>query len=206
MLEDCLFGRIVIVKVNILDMKLNELPRKEMRIFRSNVRDSIILRERTNFFWRCLFQAYHSCSATSCGIRLSTSFCCQRAARARSPDRRSIHPISNINVTRTDRSYQGRATYSQLWCCPNLLNLIIGACQFPTLGFVVDRWRRVENFVPEQFWSIKLSVLRDGIDVKFNWKRGHLFDRLCCLCLYEMCLDKGMARVASVITKPRSKW
>jgi DNA topoisomerase III len=85
-------------------------------------------------------------------------------------------------------------------------NLIKGACQFPTLGFVVDRWRRVENFVPEPFWSIKLSVLRDGIDVKFNWKRGHLFDRLCCLCLYEMCLDKGMARVASVITKPRSKW
>ena len=87
-----------------------------------------------------------------------------------------------------------------------LLNLIIGSCQFPTLGFVVDRWRRVENFVTEPFWSIKLSILRERIDVKFNWKRGHLFDRLCCLCLYEMCLDKGMARVASVITKPRSKW
>jgi DNA topoisomerase-3 len=74
------------------------------------------------------------------------------------------------------------------------------------MGFVVDRWRRVQNFVPEPFWSIKLGVFRDGIDVKFIWKRGHLFDRLCCLCLYEMCLEKGMARVASVIKKPRSKW
>jgi len=84
--------------------------------------------------------------------------------------------------------------------------LISGPCQFPTMGFVVDRWRRVENFVPEPFWSIKLTVLRDDIEVKFSWKRGHLFDRLCCLCLYEMCLEKGMARVASVVTKPKSKW
>jgi len=81
-----------------------------------------------------------------------------------------------------------------------------GSCQFPTLGFVVERWRKVENFVPEPFWSIKLSVTKENIEVKFNWKRGHLFDRLCCLCLYEMCLDKGMARVASVVTKPRTKW
>ena len=85
-------------------------------------------------------------------------------------------------------------------------NLIPGPCQFPTMGFVVDRWRRVQNFVPEPFWSIKLTVIRDDIEVKFNWKRGHLFDRLCCLCLYEMCLEKGMARVASVVTKPKSKW
>jgi DNA topoisomerase III len=86
------------------------------------------------------------------------------------------------------------------------LRLMIGGCQFPTMGFIVDRWRRVENFIPEPFWSIKLSVVREGIEVKFTWKRGHLFDRLCCLCLYEMCLEKGMARVASIVTKPRSKW
>jgi DNA topoisomerase III len=85
-------------------------------------------------------------------------------------------------------------------------SLNVGPCQFPTLGFVVERWRRVQNFVPEPFWLIKLTVVRDEIEVKFNWKRNHLFDRLCCLCLYEMCLDKGLARVASVATKPKSKW
>lgn len=30
-----------------------------------------------------------------------------------------------------------------------------GSCQFPTLGFVVERYRAVENFVGETFWKIK---------------------------------------------------
>lgn len=30
-----------------------------------------------------------------------------------------------------------------------------GSCQFPTLGFVVDRYVDIENFVPEPFWKIK---------------------------------------------------
>lgn len=30
-----------------------------------------------------------------------------------------------------------------------------GSCQFPTLGFVVERYRAVENFVTEAFWKIK---------------------------------------------------
>ena len=46
MLEDCLFGRIVIGKVNILDLKLNVQQRREMRKFKSSVQDSITLRER----------------------------------------------------------------------------------------------------------------------------------------------------------------
>ncbi|PGG96506.1 hypothetical protein AJ79_09566 [Helicocarpus griseus UAMH5409] len=31
-----------------------------------------------------------------------------------------------------------------------------GSCQFPTLGFIVERYWRVRNFIPEPFWSIKL--------------------------------------------------
>lgn len=30
-----------------------------------------------------------------------------------------------------------------------------GSCQFPTLGFVVDRYKDVESFIPEPFWKIK---------------------------------------------------
>lgn len=30
-----------------------------------------------------------------------------------------------------------------------------GSCQFPTLGFVVERYRAVNNFVAETFWKIK---------------------------------------------------
>jgi len=31
-----------------------------------------------------------------------------------------------------------------------------GSCQFPTLGFVVDRYFQVKNFIPETFWSIRV--------------------------------------------------
>ena len=33
-----------------------------------------------------------------------------------------------------------------------------GPCQFPTLGFVVERWARIETFIPEDFWFIELSL------------------------------------------------
>jgi len=30
-----------------------------------------------------------------------------------------------------------------------------GSCQFPTLGFVVERYKQVQAFVPEPFWKIR---------------------------------------------------
>ena len=30
-----------------------------------------------------------------------------------------------------------------------------GSCQFPTLGFVVARFKEVQAFVPEPFWKLK---------------------------------------------------
>jgi len=30
-----------------------------------------------------------------------------------------------------------------------------GSCQFPTLGFVVERYNDIHNFIPEKFWKIK---------------------------------------------------
>jgi hypothetical protein len=35
-----------------------------------------------------------------------------------------------------------------------------GPCQFPTLGFVVERYFRVQNFVPEPFWRIQLTATK----------------------------------------------
>ncbi|CAI2737990.1 unnamed protein product, partial [Dicrocoelium dendriticum] len=29
-----------------------------------------------------------------------------------------------------------------------------GSCQFPTLGFVVERFREVDRFIPEPFWRV----------------------------------------------------
>lgn len=84
--------------------------------------------------------------------------------------------------------------------------LSYGSCQFPTLGFVVDRYYRVRNFKPEPFWLIKVIHVKDKIKVNFNWKRVHLFDRAAVTILFEQCLDNKFAKVTKVQKKPTSKW
>lgn len=81
-----------------------------------------------------------------------------------------------------------------------------GTCQFPTLGFVVDRYFMVKNFVAEPFWSIKVMHVKEEIEVKFNWARNHLFDRMIVVVLFERCLAAKSAKVTKVQTKPTSKW
>jgi DNA topoisomerase-3 len=81
-----------------------------------------------------------------------------------------------------------------------------GSCQFPTLGFVVDRYFRVRNFVPEPFWSIKVVHQKDSVKVNFNWKRVHLFDRMMVTILYERCLQAKTATVLKMQKRPTSKW
>lgn len=54
-----------------------------------------------------------------------------------------------------------------------------GSCQIPTLGFVVERERTIEEFVEEPFWTLHASVDRSGIENVFHWERGNLFDRNC---------------------------
>ncbi|KIW82651.1 hypothetical protein Z517_05678 [Fonsecaea pedrosoi CBS 271.37] len=81
-----------------------------------------------------------------------------------------------------------------------------GSCQFPTLGFVVDRYNRVRNFKPETFWLIKLVHVRNRIKVNFNWRRVSLFDRAAVTIIFEACLDAKYAKVTKVQKKPTSKW
>src|SRR5690606_31379087 len=91
---------------------------------------------------------------------------------------------------------------------PSLKDNIIsyGSCQFPTLGFVVDRFRRVKGFVPEPFWGIKVVHKKDAINVTFNWDRNRLFDRMVVTILLERCLQARTATVTSVLKKPTKKW
>jgi DNA topoisomerase-3 len=84
--------------------------------------------------------------------------------------------------------------------------LSYGSCQFPTLGFVVDRYLRVRNFVPEPFWYIRVLHSKDKIDVKFNWRRGHLFDRMAVTLIFERCLNSKYAKVIKMAKKPTKKW
>lgn len=93
-------------------------------------------------------------------------------------------------------------------CAGNFLLTVgvIGSCQFPTLGFVVERYNRVKKFVPEPFWSIKVMHERNNINVTFNWDRNRLFDRMSTVILFERCLVAKTATVTGVVTKPARKW
>lgn len=70
----------------------------------------------------------------------------------------------------------------------------------------MDRYFRVKNFVPEQFWSIKLMHNREGKKVPFLWERGRLFDRMTTVILYEKCLAAKTAKVFNVQERPTRKY
>ncbi|MFS7950431.1 putative DNA topoisomerase [Helianthus anomalus] len=59
-----------------------------------------------------------------------------------------------------------------------------GVLQFPTLGFLVERHQEIHCSRPI-----------DKDTTKFSLKRGGLFDYSSAKLLYEMCVEKGCARV-----------
>ncbi|CAG2100204.1 unnamed protein product [Medioppia subpectinata] len=81
-----------------------------------------------------------------------------------------------------------------------------GSCQFPTLGFVVDRFKQRENFVPQKFWSIDVHYKKDGINANFNWKRVRVFCEQSCLAVMTKVMDSPEAVVTHINTRRRSKW
>ncbi|XP_030646362.1 DNA topoisomerase 3-alpha [Chanos chanos] len=81
-----------------------------------------------------------------------------------------------------------------------------GSCQFPTLGFVVERFKAIQAFIPESFFKIKVVHETGEESVEFNWKRHRLFNHTACLVLYQICMEDPMATVMSVVSKPKSKW
>lgn len=110
--------------------------------------------------------------------------------------------LQNVRAVLKDRTI----SYGMLSVFLVSLSNLPGSCQFPTLGFVVERYLRVQNFKPEKFWSIKVMHLRDGIKVNFLWKRVHLFDRAAVTVMLERCLTAKKAKVTKVNQKPTSKW
>ena len=91
---------------------------------------------------------------------------------------------------------------------PDLNDRIVsfGTCQFPTLGFVVERFKQNQQFESEPFWKIVVRHKNNDSDVEFIWERGRLFDYLVCSALYTLVLSNPLASVLEVKTKPKSKW
>eukprot|EP00438_Fugacium_kawagutii_P025440 Skav204285 [mRNA] locus=scaffold409:282779:287130:+ [translate_table: standard] len=86
--------------------------------------------------------------------------------------------------------------------------LSYGPCQFPTLGFVVERFLRIQRFVSEPFWTIKAEIQKEGRALAFAWRRGRLFDRLAVLALFELVVEHAPngAIVVNVSEEPKSRW
>ena len=104
-----------------------------------------------------------------------------------------------------------------------------GPCQFPTLGFVVERWARIETFRPEDYWFLEMTIRlnedgtvvndagnggpvnnynrgQQGRPIRLTWKRTRLYDKLVTLALYDSCLDAGEAVVISLDGRQKMKW
>ncbi|XP_007425112.1 DNA topoisomerase 3-alpha isoform X1 [Python bivittatus] len=81
-----------------------------------------------------------------------------------------------------------------------------GSCQFPTLGFVVERFKAIQAFVQETFYKIKVIHDHEEGTVDFSWKRHRLFNHTACLVLYQMCMEAPVATVVEVGSRPKSKW
>ncbi|CEF67527.1 DNA topoisomerase 3-alpha [Strongyloides ratti] len=82
-----------------------------------------------------------------------------------------------------------------------------GSCQFPTLGFVVDRYLMVKNFIPENFWKLRAFHLKNGVKTEFNWERGRLFYKPVVESYLVMCQDTiSNAKIVSVDKNPKSKF
>lgn len=79
-----------------------------------------------------------------------------------------------------------------------------GTCQFPTLSFVVDRYVRVRQFVPEPFWRVDAVAEQDGKRVPLLWARTRLFDRAFAAAVYEQLMAGPPPTVSNVSTRPTS--
>ena len=82
-----------------------------------------------------------------------------------------------------------------------------GPCQFPTLGFIVDRAWAAAAHVPEPFWRIAFGhVAPDGRRAEFTWRRGRLFDARVASALHELCAAAPAATVVDVAGALKSRW
>ncbi|PWN32112.1 putative DNA topoisomerase type I, partial [Meira miltonrushii] len=81
-----------------------------------------------------------------------------------------------------------------------------GPCQFPTLGFVVEQYCKVMEFVPEPFWYIAVMKKRNDVEVDFRWSRNHLFKEEDVTAIFQRCIASPEATVTKVTTKDTRKF
>src|SRR6218665_2465874 len=81
-----------------------------------------------------------------------------------------------------------------------------GSCQFPTLGFVVQRWKDRENFISQPFHYLEVAHQKDSTKAIFNWERSRLFCQRACLAIFQKVQQDTEAKVTNVVSRPKSKY
>jgi DNA topoisomerase-3 len=81
---------------------------------------------------------------------------------------------------------------------PRMANELVsyGSCQFPTLGFIVERWRAIHDFQSEPFWKIEVHHRRDDVNTVFIWDRGRIFSENAAKAFYDDVMEGGPAKVS----------
>lgn len=81
-----------------------------------------------------------------------------------------------------------------------------GSCQFPTLGFVVERYKKIKNFEPSPFWYLQMTHTKKGKVARFLWDRTRLFSQPDCLAVYTKVLENVQAKVLDISDRRKSKY
>ncbi|RCN48206.1 DNA topoisomerase [Ancylostoma caninum] len=95
---------------------------------------------------------------------------------------------------------------------PHILNVngkqvvSYGSCQFPTLGFVVERYKAIERFISETYWKLVVDHKRGDSKAEFVWDRVRLFDQDIVQILYDDCVEARSAKIETVSRRPKSKF
>ncbi|RMZ99619.1 DNA topoisomerase 3-alpha, partial [Brachionus plicatilis] len=80
-----------------------------------------------------------------------------------------------------------------------------GSCQFPTLGFVVERYKQREKFVSKPFWKVCVFDEKDNQKVEFLWDKERMFDYQVCWNFFNKLISHQSLAVQSVIRRPKNK-
>lgn len=73
-----------------------------------------------------------------------------------------------------------------------------GPCQTPTLGFCVHRHDEIQQFKPEPFWFVQVTL---EPDVKLEWQRVRIFEKEIAMIFFNMVKDHKEAYVEQVVEK-----
>ena len=87
-----------------------------------------------------------------------------------------------------------------------------GPCQFPTLGFIVERHRAIENFQAEKFWYIDLKLQKLDRETQitktanFKWDCGRIFCEYTAIQLFVTVCAHPKVRIDKIDFKEKRKF